>query len=88
MKSNIYLVLDQVPEVIYQVLEDPANENEIQSVLEIPQTLEDFIAEMKDERPDAKTFALKLKSMVVLCINCLYKLIPFSINSFLCISCR
>ncbi|KAL7103511.1 hypothetical protein ACP275_08G183800 [Erythranthe tilingii] len=53
-----------VPEVIYQVLENPANQNEKQSEPEIHQTLEDFIAKMKEERPDAKTFAIKLKSMV------------------------
>ncbi|KAL0362270.1 UNVERIFIED_CONTAM: putative galacturonosyltransferase 12 [Sesamum calycinum] len=53
-----------VPEVIYQVLEEPANQSEVQSGPEVPQTLEDFIAQMKDERPDAKTFAIKLKSMV------------------------
>ncbi|KAL0311060.1 UNVERIFIED_CONTAM: putative galacturonosyltransferase 12 [Sesamum angustifolium] len=53
-----------VPEVIYQVLEEPANQSEVQTGPEVPQTLEDFIAQMKDERPDAKTFAIKLKSMV------------------------
>ncbi|KAL0302075.1 UNVERIFIED_CONTAM: putative galacturonosyltransferase 12 [Sesamum radiatum] len=63
-KIQHYLVLDQVPEVIYQVLEEPANQSEVQSGPEVPQTLEDFIAQMKDERPDAKTFAIKLKSMV------------------------
>ncbi|XP_073311925.1 probable galacturonosyltransferase 12 isoform X1 [Primulina huaijiensis] len=55
-----------VPEVIFQILEEPVNENEIQAGQEIPQTLEDFIAEIKDERPDAKTFAAKLKAMVSL----------------------
>ncbi|KAL2476235.1 putative galacturonosyltransferase 12 [Abeliophyllum distichum] len=53
-----------VPEVIYQVLED--NQSEIQLGPEIPQTLEDFVAEMKDGRSDAKTFAVKLKAMVTL----------------------
>ncbi|KAG5546382.1 hypothetical protein RHGRI_018534 [Rhododendron griersonianum] len=52
-----------VPQVIYQVLEEPANEDEIQGDAEIPQTLEDFVAEMKDTRPDAKTFASRLKAM-------------------------
>ncbi|XP_073307882.1 probable galacturonosyltransferase 12 [Primulina huaijiensis] len=55
-----------VPEVIYQILEEPVNQSEIQAGQEIPQTLEDFIAEIKDERPDAKTFAAKLKTMVSL----------------------
>ncbi|KAK6134927.1 hypothetical protein DH2020_031305 [Rehmannia glutinosa] len=43
-----------VPEVIYQVLEEPVNQSEVQEGPEIPQTMEDFIAEMKDERPDAR----------------------------------
>ncbi|CAA3008949.1 probable galacturonosyltransferase 12 [Olea europaea subsp. europaea] len=55
-----------VPEVIYQVLEDPANQSEIEPGPEIPQTLEDFVAEMKDGQTDAKTFAVKLKAMVTL----------------------
>ncbi|KAE9458185.1 hypothetical protein C3L33_09913, partial [Rhododendron williamsianum] len=53
-----------VPQVIYQVLEEPANEDEIQGDAEIPQTLEDFVTEMKDTRPDAKTFASRLKAML------------------------
>ncbi|KAK6157155.1 hypothetical protein DH2020_011403 [Rehmannia glutinosa] len=55
-----------VPEVIYQVLEEPVNQSEVQEGPEIPQTMEDFIAEMKDERPNARTFAVKLKAMVTL----------------------
>ncbi|KAK4491971.1 hypothetical protein RD792_002755 [Penstemon davidsonii] len=55
-----------VPEVIYQVLEEPVNQSEVQLEKEVPQTLEDFIAEIKEEQPDAKTFALKLKSMITL----------------------
>ncbi|PIN19622.1 Polygalacturonate 4-alpha-galacturonosyltransferase [Handroanthus impetiginosus] len=55
-----------VPEVIYEVLEEPVDQSEIQLGAEIPQTLEDFIAEIKDEQPDVKTFAVKLKSMVTL----------------------
>lgn len=70
-KGETYLGSCQVPEVIYQILEEPVNENEIQAGQEIPQTLEDFIAEIKDERPDAKTFAAKLKAMV-LCTNTLF----------------
>lgn len=31
---------------------------------DVPQTLEDFVAEMKSERSDAKAFALRLKEMV------------------------
>ncbi|KAH7859674.1 hypothetical protein Vadar_004129 [Vaccinium darrowii] len=55
-----------VPQVIYQVLGEPLKEDEIKGEDEIPQTLEDFVAEMKDTRPDAKTFASRLKAMVTL----------------------
>ncbi|KAL3639927.1 putative galacturonosyltransferase 12 [Castilleja foliolosa] len=51
----------KVPDVMYKVLEEPVNEDNIKSG---PETLEDFMKEMKDERPDAMTFAIKLKSMV------------------------
>lgn len=50
--------------MIYSVLEEPANETEIEVGPETPQTLEDLIAEFKGDRPDAKTFAVKLKAMV------------------------
>ncbi|XP_051124892.1 probable galacturonosyltransferase 12 [Andrographis paniculata] len=53
-----------VPEVMYQVLGEPVNQSQVQLGQEIPQTMEEFIEEMKDERPDAKTFAIKLKAMV------------------------
>ncbi|KVI10350.1 Glycosyl transferase, family 8 [Cynara cardunculus var. scolymus] len=53
-----------VPQVIYQILEDPSSQDEI---IDIPQTLEEFVTSMKgSNRPDAKTFATKLKSMVTL----------------------
>ncbi|PIN02354.1 Polygalacturonate 4-alpha-galacturonosyltransferase [Handroanthus impetiginosus] len=55
-----------VPQVIYQVLEEPVNEIEVQAGPATPQTMQDFVAEIKDERPDAKTFAIKLKAMVTL----------------------
>lgn len=55
----------QVPEVIYQVLQQPMAEDELKGRSEIPQTLEDFMAEIKESRPNAKTFALKLRDMVV-----------------------
>lgn len=55
-----------VPEVIYHVLEEPVNQDELRAGAEIPQTLEDFMAEIRDSRPDAKAFALKLKAMVTL----------------------
>lgn len=49
---------------MYRILEEPENQTETQSEQEIPQTMEDFIADMKNEKPDAKTFAIKLKAMV------------------------
>ncbi|CAH2080629.1 unnamed protein product [Thlaspi arvense] len=55
-----------VPQVIYQVLEEPLSEDEVEADTDVPQTLEDFIAEMKNARPDARTFAVRLKSMVTL----------------------
>ncbi|KAJ0715570.1 putative polygalacturonate 4-alpha-galacturonosyltransferase [Helianthus annuus] len=58
-----------VPEVIYQVLEDPSSKYDIPggSDADIPQTLEDFVSSLKgSNRPDAKTFAIKLKSMLTL----------------------
>ncbi|CAK9181312.1 unnamed protein product [Ilex paraguariensis] len=54
--SSRRLSYRMVPEVIYQVLEEP----------EVPQSLEEFVAAMKDSRPDAETFAVKLKAMVTL----------------------
>ncbi|GKA52342.1 probable galacturonosyltransferase 12 [Tanacetum coccineum] len=56
----------KVPEVIYQVLEDPSSDYDIPggSDANIPQTLEDFVSSLKGgDKPDAKTFAIKLKSM-------------------------
>ncbi|PHT62866.1 putative galacturonosyltransferase 12 [Capsicum annuum] len=55
-----------VPEVIYQVLEEPSDEVEIEEGPDTPQSLEEFMEEMKDIRPDAETFAVKLKTMVTL----------------------
>lgn len=51
--------------MIYQVLEEPSDQTEMRTRPESPQTLDEFIAEMKDGRPDAKTFAVKLKAMVL-----------------------
>ncbi|OWM88726.1 probable galacturonosyltransferase 12 [Punica granatum] len=55
-----------VPDVIYQVLQQPMTKDELKGRPEIPQTLEDFMADIKESRPDAKTFALKLRDMVTL----------------------
>ncbi|XP_074589272.1 putative galacturonosyltransferase 12 [Curcuma longa] len=54
----------RVPEEMYEVFE----ETEIKQPKpgsDVPQTLEDFVAEMKSERSDAKAFALRLKEMVL-----------------------
>ncbi|KAI3675521.1 hypothetical protein L1987_85111 [Smallanthus sonchifolius] len=56
-----------VPQVIYQILEDPYSQDEIVGGPDIPQTLEEFVTSMKgSNRPDAKTFAIKLKNMISL----------------------
>ncbi|VFQ91813.1 unnamed protein product [Cuscuta campestris] len=56
----------KVPQVIYQVLEEPMDQIlGTQMRLQSPLTLEDFIADQyKGGDDDAKTFALKLKAMV------------------------
>jgi len=50
--------------VIYQVLEEPISKDELQGRSDVPQTLEDFMAEIKRSKSDAKTFAIKLREMV------------------------
>ena len=61
------LTLGQVPDVMYQILDKPMSKDELQGRLDnIPQTLEDFMAEIKESKPDAKTFALKLREMVII----------------------
>ncbi|XP_010931276.1 probable galacturonosyltransferase 12 [Elaeis guineensis] len=55
----------KVPEEIYRVLEEGEIE-EPEPGSDIPQTLEDFVAEMKNNISDAKTFALRLKAMISL----------------------
>ncbi|CAL9758674.1 unnamed protein product [Musa acuminata subsp. burmannicoides] len=54
-----------VPEEIYRVLEG-AEPDEPTAGSDVPQTLEEFIEEMKSDRTDAKTFALRLRAMVSL----------------------
>ncbi|KAL0549995.1 hypothetical protein IC582_014490 [Cucumis melo] len=57
----------KVPDVMYQILDKTMSKDELQGRLDnIPQTLEDFMAEIKEIKPDAKTFALKLREMVSL----------------------
>ncbi|GAA0157255.1 hypothetical protein Leryth_010114 [Lithospermum erythrorhizon] len=56
-----------VPDMIYQILEEPVNQdNNVQGGNEIPQTLEDFLAEMRESSSDAKIFAIKLRAMITL----------------------
>ncbi|WCJ31298.1 galacturonosyltransferase 12 [Euphorbia peplus] len=55
-----------VPEVIYKVLEEPLDEDELEGKTQVPQTLQDFMAQIKDSNLDAKTFALQLREMVTL----------------------
>ena len=56
------LLLQQVPEEIYRVLE---GKDELESdESNVPESLEEFVAEMRSNISDAKTFAVKLKAMV------------------------
>lgn len=67
LKVSLFcLFLGQVPDVMYQILDKPMSKDELQGRLDnIPQTLEDFMAEIKERKPDAKNFALKLREMVL-----------------------
>lgn len=51
--------------MIYQVLEEPINKDELQGRSDIPQTLEEFMAEIKESNLDARSFAIKLREMVL-----------------------
>lgn len=55
-----------VPEIMFQVLEQPLGNDELKGRSDIPQTLEEFMDEVKNTRLDAKTFAVKLREMVTL----------------------
>ncbi|PQQ16201.1 putative galacturonosyltransferase 12 [Prunus yedoensis var. nudiflora] len=55
-----------VPEVIYQILEEPIGKDELQGRSDIPQSLDEFMAEIKEGKSDARTFAVKLRDMVTL----------------------
>ncbi|KAI4388169.1 hypothetical protein MLD38_000524 [Melastoma candidum] len=55
-----------VPEVMYRILEAPVTEAEVQGKSDVPQTLEEFVAEVKESTYDARAFALRLREMVVL----------------------
>lgn len=49
---------------MYQVLEKPIGKDELKGRTDIPQTLEEFMSEVKESRADAKSFAVKLRDMV------------------------
>ncbi|CAL0332865.1 unnamed protein product [Lupinus luteus] len=55
-----------ITEVIYQTLHEPLSNDELQGRSDIPQTLEEFMIEIKKGGYDAKTFAVKLREMVTL----------------------
>ncbi|KAI4322828.1 hypothetical protein L6164_022484 [Bauhinia variegata] len=55
-----------VPEVIYRILDEPVGKDELEGRSDIPQTLQDFMTEIKEGGYDAKTFAVKLREMVAL----------------------
>ncbi|XP_057729535.1 probable galacturonosyltransferase 12 [Arachis stenosperma] len=55
-----------VPEVIYQTLDAPLDKDELRGRSDIPQSLEEFMTEVKKGGFDAKTFAVKLREMVTL----------------------
>ncbi|OIW03165.1 hypothetical protein TanjilG_11802 [Lupinus angustifolius] len=55
-----------IPEIIYKTLDEPLSKDELQGRSDIPQTLEEFMIEMKEGGYDAKTFAVKLREMVTL----------------------
>ncbi|KAE8733274.1 putative galacturonosyltransferase 12 [Hibiscus syriacus] len=55
-----------VPEVMYQILDEPVSKDEVQGKTDVPQTLQEFMSEMKQSILDAKTFALKLREMIIL----------------------
>ena len=50
--------------MIYQTLDENLGKNELQGRSDIPQTLEEFMTDMKKGGYDAKTFAVKLREMV------------------------
>ncbi|KAE9599786.1 hypothetical protein Lal_00046266 [Lupinus albus] len=52
-----------IPEIIYQTLDEPLSKDKLQGRTDIPQTLEEFMIEMKKGGYDAKTFAVKLREM-------------------------
>lgn len=60
------MIESKIPEVIYKVLEQPMNNDELKGRSDIPQSLEEFMEEVKGGKLDAKAFALRLREMVTL----------------------
>lgn len=58
-----HLFLQKVPDEIYHILEEGDLET-TEIVPDTPQSLKEFITEMKSKSSDARTFALRLKAMV------------------------
>ncbi|XP_039001665.1 probable galacturonosyltransferase 12 [Hibiscus syriacus] len=54
-----------VLEVIYRILDEPVSKDEVQGKTGVPQTLQEFMSELKQSKLDAKTFALRLREMIV-----------------------
>lgn len=52
--------------MIYQTLDEPLGNDELKGRVDIPQTLEEFMINMKEGRYDVKTFAVKLREMVII----------------------
>ncbi|OAY70478.1 putative galacturonosyltransferase 12 [Ananas comosus] len=66
LEFNFFLFV-KIPEEIYQILEEAKIDELSPQGWDVPQTLDEFIAEMKsNNRSDAKTFALRLKAMISL----------------------
>ena len=51
--------------MIYKILDEPVEKDEVEGRSDIPQTLEDFMTDMKEGGYDAQTFATKLREMVI-----------------------
>jgi alpha-1,4-galacturonosyltransferase len=67
--------------VIYQTLDEPLGNDELKGRFDIPQTLEEFMIKMKEGGYDAKTFAVKLREMVL--ISSYFKLDEIIVVRFL-----
>ncbi|MED6184256.1 hypothetical protein PIB30_045718 [Stylosanthes scabra] len=53
-----------VPEVIYEILDQPLSNDELKGRSDIPQTLEELMSDVKEGVYDVKAFAIKVREMV------------------------